>query len=202
MPTFLNHKLRSYLLAGLLVWLPLVATLLVIRFIVGIMDTTLSYLPHAYQPEQLIGFQIPGLGVLLTIVVLLTTGVLVTNFLGSRIVQFGESVVDRIPLVRNIYKAVKQVLQSLFSTGSQSFRQVLLVEYPRSGLWSVAFQTGNVATELNEKTGLDLLTVFIPTTPNPTSGFLIMVPKTDVILLDLSIDDALKLVISLGVVQP
>lgn len=194
--------LRRYLIAGLLVWVPIMVTLLVIRFIIGILDSTMNLLPEAYQPDTLLGVHIPGLGILISLIIVFITGIAVTNYFGHRIVGFGESILDRIPLVRSIYKAVKQVLTTIFSSGSKSFRKVLLVEYPRKGLWSIAFQTGTSNDEVKQKSGQDLITVFIPTTPNPTSGFLILVPLADAIELEMSVDEALKMVISLGVVQP
>ena len=162
----------------------------------------MQFLPEAYQPDTLLGMHIPGLGIVISLFIVVITGVGVTNYFGHRLVGFGESILDRIPLVRSIYKAVKQVLTTIFSSGSQSFRKVLLVEYPRKGLWSIAFQTGTSNEEVKQKSGQDLVTVFIPTTPNPTSGFLILVPLADAIELEMPVDVALKMVISLGVVQP
>ena len=194
---------RRYLLAGLVVWLPILATFGILRFIVDLLDQTLSLLPVAYQPEQLLGVSIPGFGVLLSLLLLLLTGILATNFLGQRLVVWSEAVLDKIPLVRSIYNASKQVIQAIFATNSQAFRKVLLVEYPRKGLWSIAFQTGVANTPLGMQIGTDeMLSIFIPTTPNPTSGFLMMVPKSDVIELKLTIDEALKYIISLGMMQP
>lgn len=194
--------LKRYLIAGLLVWLPLWATMLVIKFVFDLLDNTVALLPEAYQPVNLIGFNIPGLGIILTIAVLLGTGVIVTNFLGEKLVAWGEKVVHQIPLVGSIYQAVKQVLETIFSTNSQSFRKVLMIEYPRKGLWSIAFQTAQSAKLSSEFNDQEKMAVFVPTTPNPTSGFLILVNKSEVIELDISIDDALKMVISLGVMQP
>ncbi|EKD74737.1 MAG: transmembrane protein [uncultured bacterium] len=193
---------RRYLIAGLFVWLPLWVTLLVIRFVIDVLDSTLSLLPRAYRPDELFGMHIPGLGVILSLVVLLLTGVLVTNFIGNWLIQAWESFLARIPLVRTIYAGVKKILETLFSPSGQSFRKVLLVEYPRLGMWSIAFQTGNGAPVLNQAAGKEFITIFIPTTPNPTSGFLMLVPKDQVIELKMSVDAALKFVISLGVLQP
>lgn len=194
--------LRSYLLAGLVVWLPILVTLVVLRFLIDLLDSTLALLPHAYQPEQLFGMNIPGLGVLLSLALLLITGVVATNFLGQRVMRWSESILDRIPLVRSIYNATKQVIQAVFATNSQAFRKVLLIEYPRAGMWTIGFQTGSAQAEVAQKTGMDMLTVFIPTTPNPTSGFLVMVPKSEAIELSMSVEAALKCIISLGVMQP
>ena len=195
-------SLRSYLLAGLVVWLTILVTLVVLRFLIDLLDSTLALLPHAYQPEQLFGIHLPGLGVLMSLLLLLITGIVATNFLGQRVMRWSEAGLEKIPLVRSIYNASKQVIQAIFATNSQAFRKVLLIEYPRKGLWSIAFQTGTVSPEISEKTGIEMLTVFIPTTPNPTSGFLILVPKTDAIELSMSVESALKCVISLGVMQP
>lgn len=197
-----GKAIRSYLLAGLVVWLPILMTFVILRFIVDLLDKTMALLPHAYQPEQLIGIHLPGLGVLLSLMLLLITGIIATNFLGQRLVSWSEAVLDKIPLVRSIYNGAKQMIQAIFATNSHAFRKVLLIEYPRKGLWSVAFQTGIADSQISQYTGTEMLSVFIPTTPNPTSGFLIMVPKTDVIEMSMTIDEALKLVISLGVMQP
>ncbi len=194
--------LRSYLLAGLVVWLPILVTLAVLRFLIDLLDSTLALLPHAYQPEQLVGMNIPGLGVLLSLALLLITGIVATNFIGQRVMRWSESILDRIPLVRSIYNATKQVIQAVFASNSQAFRKVLLIEYPRAGMWSMGFQTGVAQAEITEKTGIEMVTVFIPTTPNPTSGFLIMVPKSEAIELSMTVEAALKSIISLGVMQP
>ncbi|KTD73257.1 transmembrane protein [Legionella tucsonensis] len=195
-------SLRSYLLTGLVVWLPILITIGVLRFIIELLDNTLALIPKAYQPEQLIGHYIPGLGVILSLIILLTTGIIATNYLGQRLVAWGESILSRIPLVRTIYKTVKQVINTVLSTNSEAFRKVVLIEYPRKGLWSIAFQTGSANAVINNKVKDDMISLFMPTTPNPTSGFLIMLPRSDVMELDMSIDEALKLIISLGVMPP
>ncbi len=194
--------IRRYLLAGLVVWLPVLATFGILSFIVELLDKTLSLIPKAYQPEQLFGFQIPGLGVLLSLLLLFVTGLLATNFLGQRFVIWSESVLERIPLVRSIYNASKQVIQAIFATNSQAFRKVLLVEYPRKGMWTIAFQTGVGNAMVDKELGAEMLSIFIPTTPNPTSGFLMMVPKSEVREVAMTIDEALKFIISLGMMQP
>lgn len=194
--------IRRYLLAGLVVWLPILATFGILSFIVDLLDKTISLLPKAYQPEQLVGFHMPGLGVVISLLLLLFTGLIATNFLGQRLVTWSELVLDKIPLVRSIYNASKQVIQAIFATNSQAFRKVLLVEYPRKGLWSIAFQTGIANSMISQKVGTEMLSIFIPTTPNPTSGFLMMVSKSDVIELPMTIDEALKFTISLGMMQP
>lgn len=197
-----SGSLKKYLLAGLVVWLPLLITIGVIRFIIDLLDKTMALIPEAYQPEHMLGFHIPGLGVILSLILLVSTGVFATNFFGQRLVIWGELILSRIPLVRSIYNAVKQVMNAVLSTNSEAFRKVLLIEYPRQGVWSVGFQTGSVNAEINDKVKDEMVSLFIPTTPNPTSGFLLMFPKKDTIELDMSIDEALKFIISLGVMQP
>ena len=193
---------KRYLVAGLLVWLPVWATAVVIRFIVELLDKSVALLPTAYQPITLVGFNLPGIGIILTFLLLLLSGMLVTNFLGEKLVHLGEKIVNHIPLVGSIYQAVKQVAETVFSNSSQSFRKVLLVEYPRKGLWSIAFLTSNTGDRLEGSIGNNKISIFIPTTPNPTSGFLMFVDESDVVELDISVDDALKMIISLGVMQP
>jgi len=195
-------KFRKYIVAGLLVWVPLGITILAIKLLVDLLDRSLVLLPPPIRPEQLLGFPIPGLGIILSAVIILTTGLVVTNFAGRKMVIWREEILDRIPLVRSIYSAVKQVTQTVFSSEKTSFRQVLLIEYPRKGAWTLAFQTGETIENFRKLTGEDLVTIFVPTTPNPTSGVVIMVPREDTIKLDLSVEDALKFIMSLGVVTP
>lgn len=194
--------MRKYLIAGLLVWMPLGVTFLVIRAIVGLLDSTLLLLPEGYHPDQLLGIHIPGIGVLLAIILVLVTGMIVANFLGKRIILFWEQLLAKIPLVRSLYAAIKQIMEAVLSTDAQSFRKVLLIEYPRKGLWSLAFMTSENLGEVQSKTAKTVISVFIPTTPNPTSGFIIMVPSDDVVELDMSVEDGLKMIISLGVAVP
>jgi uncharacterized membrane protein len=195
-------SLRRYLIAGLLIWVPLGVTLLVLMWLVDVMDTTLLLLPLQYQPETLLGMRIPGLGIVLTVAVLLVTGVVAANLFGRQLVAGWESLLQRIPLVRSIYMGVKQLMEMLFSPGGQSFRKVLLIEYPRAGLWTLAFQTGVTVGEAQYKTSQNVVNVYVPTTPNPTSGFFIMVPQCDVVELDMSVDDGLKMLISMGAIVP
>jgi uncharacterized membrane protein len=184
------------------VWVPLAVTFLLLRFAVNIMDKTLAVIPKPYQPDELLGFHIPGLGVILTLIVLLITGMLAANFVGRYVVGGWESLMDRIPVVSSIYSAAKKFVEIVFSDTSESFKKVLLIEYPRKGLYSIAFQTSSDLGEVQSRTGEDVVCCFIPTTPNPTSGLVLMVPRKDVIVLDMDIDEALKMVISLGVVVP
>ena len=194
--------MRKYLIAGLLVWKPLGITLLVVRAIVEFLDKSLLLLPDAFQPDRLLGFNIPGLGVVLAVVMVLVTGMIMANLLGRRLVVFWESQLARIPLVRTIYSAIKQIMEAVLATDAKSFRKVLLVEYPRKGVWSLAFMTSNDLGEVQDKTIANVISVFIPTTPNPTSGFVLMVPESDVIELDMSVEEGLKMIISMGVVVP
>ena len=195
--------LHRYFISGLLVWLPIWVTLLVINFLVDILSNSLLLLPPRYRPDALIGFHVPGVGVLITLLVIFLTGMVAANFLGSRLLAVWDNMMGRIPLVRSVYTGSKQIAQTLFAPGGQSFRKVLLVEYPRAGMWSVAFQTGDSTPFVSQALKCDeMVSLFIPTTPNPTSGFLMMVPRKDAIELDISVDQALKFVISLGVVPP
>tara|TARA_R110002096_G_scaffold116164_2_gene251720 strand:- start:18783 stop:19457 length:675 start_codon:yes stop_codon:yes gene_type:complete len=203
-------RFRRYLVAGLLVWIPLGATLLLINFAVRQMDKSIALLPQRYQPslllQQWLGtenpVEIPGFGVILIVIVVLLTGVLVANFVGRAFVGGWEKLLDRIPVVRAIYSAAKNFAEIVFSDTSTSFKNVLLIEYPRKGLYSLAFQTANELGEIEGRTGEDVVCCFVPTTPNPTSGFIIITPRKDVTVLDMEVDEALKMIISLGVVVP
>jgi len=165
-------------------------------------DKTLVLIPQQYQPETVLGFNIPGLGVILALIVLLVTGVLAANFVGRAFVGGWESLMERIPIVRAVYSAAKKFSEIVFSETNQSFKKVLLIEYPRKGLYSLAFQTATELGEVQGRTGEDVVCCFVPTTPNPTSGLILIVPKKDITVLDMDVDEALKMVISLGVVVP
>lgn len=182
--------------------MPLGVTFLVVRAIVGFLDKSLLLLPDAFQPDRLLGFHIPGLGVLLAVALVLITGMIMANLLGRRLVAFWESLLARIPLVRTLYSAVKQIMEAVLATDAKSFRKVLLVEYPRKGVWSLAFMTSDDLGEVQDKTIANVISVFIPTTPNPTSGFVLMVLESDVIELDMAVEEGLKMIISMGVVVP
>lgn len=192
--------IRRYFIAGLLVWLPIWVTYVVIKFLFDLMDGTLALLPEKYQPDQLIGIHIPGLGLVFTLIILFVTGILATNFIGHRLIALWEKLLSRIPLIRSIHSAVKQVLHTLVQPRGAAFRKVLLIEYPRRQIWSVGFQTSDSFN--SAPVHGDVVTVFIPTTPNPTSGFLTIVPKRDTIELDMTVEEALRMVISIGVVMP
>jgi len=195
-------RLRRYLVAGLLVWLPIVATGLILKFSINLIDRTLLLIPPKFRPENLIGFEVPGLGVILTVIILLFTGLIVANFLGRRIVNAWESLLSRIPLVSSVYGAIKQVTASLFSDASNSFREVVLVEYPRKGLWALAFVTGETPKKFKQAVGQELINIYVPTTPNPTSGVYIMTPRDAVKRLDIPVEVGLKMILSAGVVNP
>lgn len=194
--------LRRYLIAGLLVWLPIIATVLVVRFILDLMDQTLLLLPRSVRPEVLLGVHIPGFGAVLAVLLLLATGLLVTNIIGRSLVRVWEDVLNRIPFVRAVYGGVKSFSTTILSNSGNSFKKVLLIEYPRAGLWSIGFQTA-ADVRLSSAQGAEpQVCVFIPTTPNPTSGFIVLVPRSQTIELELSVDAAMKMIVTLGVVMP
>ena len=199
-------NLRRYIIAGLLVWLPLAVTYQLLKFVISQMDrwldNFLDWLPPTYHPDELLGVALPGIGVVFTFLLLVITGMLAANFVGRAFVNGWESLLDRIPVVRAVYSAVKKFAEMVFSDKSESFKNVLLIQYPRKGLYSLAFQTSSELGEVQGRTGDEVVCTFVPTTPNPTSGFIIIVPKKDVIVLDMDVDEALKMIISLGVVIP
>lgn len=194
--------LQRHFLAGLLVWLPILATVWVVHFIVNLLDQVLLLLPASFAPRAWLGIDIPGFGVIISLLIVLGTGILVANFFGRKIFAFWEHVVQRVPIVRSVYGSVKQVTQSFLEPGGNSFKKVVLVEYPRRDMWSIAFQTAENFSVGRTQLPAAHVMVFIPTTPNPTSGFLLIVPANEVKEMNLSVEDALKMVISLGVVQP
>lgn len=194
--------MKKYLITGLLIWVPLVITVWVLSFLVGTLDQTLLLLPEDWQPRTWLGFNIPGLGALLTLAVVLLTGMLGANILGQRLVRLWEALLNRIPVVKSLYSSVKQVSDTLFSSSGQAFRKALLVQYPRQGSWTIAFLTGQPGGDVANHLQGDYVSVYVPTTPNPTSGFFLMMPKADVIELDMNVDEALKYIISMGVVPP
>jgi uncharacterized membrane protein len=198
----LMRALRRILVAGLLVWLPVLATVLVLRFILDLTDRTLLLLPMSMRPEALLGMRLPGFGAVFAFVVLLLTGLLVTNIIGRTFLGFWEDLLNRIPFVRALYGGVKSFSETLLSNSGNSFKKVLLIEYPRQGIWSIGFQTAAGIPEITERTGEQQVCVFIPTTPNPTSGFIMLVPLSQVIELDMTVDAALKMIVTLGVVAP
>ncbi|HTN64888.1 MAG TPA: DUF502 domain-containing protein [Burkholderiaceae bacterium] len=194
--------MRKYFITGLLVLVPLAITLWVLNLIIGTMDQSLLLLPERWRPEALFGFRIPGLGTILTLLVIFLTGLAARNFVGNRVVLMWESMLTRIPVVNSIYSSVKQVSDTLFSSSGNAFRKALLVQYPRQGSWTIAFLTGTPGGDVRNHLDGDYISIYVPTTPNPTSGFFLMVPRSDVIELDMSVDAALKYIISMGVVAP
>ena len=196
------HRLRRYLVTGLVLWVPLGITIWVLALIVATLDQTLLLIPQRYRPEAVLGFTIPGLGVVLTFVILLVTGVLTRNFVGQRLVKGWDGILRRIPFVKSIYSGVKQVSDTLFSDTGQAFRKALLIEFPGPGSYTIAFMTGTPSGEIVERLPGDLVSVYVPTTPNPTSGYFLLLPKQKTQELDMSVDEALKYIVSMGVVGP
>ena len=194
--------MRRYLIAGMLVWVPLGITLWVLHFLFTTLDQTLVLLPDRVRPEALFGFRIPGLGVILFFVLLLGTGAIAANFFGARLIQMWEALLGRIPFVKSIYSSVKQVSDTLLSDSSNAFRKALLVEFPYPGCWTIAFQTGFPAVAVSSLLASEHISVYVPTTPNPTGGYFIMLPVSRVHELDMTVDEALKYIISMGVVAP
>jgi uncharacterized membrane protein len=194
--------LRKWFVAGLLAIVPIAVTLAVLRWIVGTLDSTLQILPAAWQPDRLIGYHIPGFGVLLTLAILLVVGAIVSNFLGRKLVEIGDRLVTRIPVVRSIYSSVKQVSDTLFSPGGNAFRTAVLVQWPRPDVWTIGFVTGAPGGDVANYLVGEYVSVYVPTTPNPTGGYFVMLRKGDCIELKMSVDEALKYVISMGVVAP
>ncbi len=194
--------MKKYFITGLLIWVPLVITAWVLSLIVRTMDQSLLLLPHAIHPEAVLGFYIPGIGALLTLLVIFLTGLVTANIVGQRLVRFWEAVLSRIPVVKSIYYSVKQVSDTLFSGSGEAFRKVLLVRYPHPEAWAVAFQTGTPTREVGQHADSELVSVFIPTAPSPVNGFFFFVRRRDTVELDMSVDDALKYIVSMGVVAP
>lgn len=195
-------RIRKYLIAGVLVWMPILATLFVVRFLVGLMDVTLTVLPAGWRPEALLGFPLPGLGAVLAFVVLMITGFLGTNLIGRQVVGGWEGLMRRIPFVRTVYGGVKTFAETLFSDTGKSFKKVVAIEYPRREIWSVGFLVTESPGEIAEHARRELVGVFVPTTPNPTSGFIVFVPREDVVEMDMTVDQAMKMILTLGVVAP
>jgi uncharacterized membrane protein len=194
--------LRTWLLAGLLVLVPLMITVAVLNWVVSTLDETLRILPAQWQPEVLLGFYIPGLGVLFALIILLLIGAATSNFIGKKLVNWWDGLLNRIPVVRSVYAAVKQVSDTLFSNKGNAFRKALLIQWPREGLWTVAFLTGKPGSTVNNQLGDGYISVYVPTTPNPTSGYMMLVREIDCKPLDMSVDEALTYVISMGVIVP
>lgn len=197
-----GQLIKRYFVTGLLIWVPLAITAWVLSLIAGIADQSLRLLPESMHPHNLLGFDVPGTGVVLTLLIILVTGLLAANFIGQRLVSWWEKLLARIPVVNSIYNSVKQVSDTLFSSSGNAFRQALLVQYPRTGSWTIAFLTGTPGGDVVNHLKEEHVSVYVPTTPNPTSGFFLMLPKSEVIELDMDVDEALKYIISMGVVAP
>jgi len=193
---------KKYFITGLLIWIPLIITAWVLNFTVSTMDQSLLLLPESWRPASWVGMNVPGFGVLLTLLVILGTGVLAANILGQRLVNFGESLLARIPVVKSIYTSVKQVSDTLLSSQGQAFRQAVLVRFPHADTWTVGFLTGAPGEEIVRHIQGEHISVYVPTTPNPTSGYMLIVPRAQAIDLDMSVEQALKYVISMSVVGP
>ncbi len=194
--------MRKYFITGLLIWVPLAITLWVLNLIIGTMDQSLLLLPESWRPAKFIGFNILGLGTILTLVIVFVTGLAAHNFIGHQIVLWWEALLSRIPVVKSIYSSVKQVSDTLFSSSGNAFRKAVLVQYPRQGSWTIAFLTGVPGGEVAHHLNDAFVSIYVPTTPNPTSGFFLMMPRSDVIELEMSVDEALKYIVSMGVVAP
>ena len=194
--------MRKYFITGLLILVPLAITLWVLHAVISTMDQSLLLLPPEWRPENLVGFQFLGLGTILTLMIIFVTGLLAQNFIGNYVVKLWEALLNRIPIVNSIYSSVKQVSDTLFSSSGNAFRKAVLIEYPRQGSWSIGFLTGVPGGDVVNHLKGEFVSVYIPTTPNPTSGFFLMVPKKDAIELDMSVDAALKYIVSMGVVAP
>jgi uncharacterized membrane protein len=194
--------MKKYFITGLLVLVPLFITVWVISGLVGMMDQSLFLLPETWRPKAQLGLEIPGMGAILTLLIIFVTGVIATNFFGKRMILIWEALLARVPVVKSIYASVKQVSDTLFSDSGNAFRQAVLVQFPRPGAWTIAFVTGKPGGDVANHLSGDYLSVYVPTTPNPTGGYFLMLPRADVVELDMSVDEALKYIISMGVVAP
>ena len=194
--------MKKYFITGLLIWIPLVITIWVLKLVVDVLDQSLLLLPVGWQTENWLGIHIPGLGTLLTLLIIFVTGVFATNFFGAQLVELWHEILHRIPVVNSIYSSVKQISDTLFSSSGQAFRKALLVQWPREGMWTIAFLTGIPGGGVARYLPDDCLAVYVPTTPNPTGGYFVIVQRKDVVELDMTVDQALKYIISMGVVPP
>jgi len=197
-----KNPIRRYFITGLLVWVPIVITVWVLSVLVGTMDQTLLLMPPALRTENWLGVYVPGMGALLTLLVIFLTGLFAANIIGQRLVRYWERAMARIPVVNSIYNGVKQVSDTLFSPTGQAFRKVLLVQWPSPGTWTIAFQTGKPGGDVANHLQGDYVSIYVPTTPNPTGGYFVMMARSSVVELDMSVDEALKYVISMGVISP
>lgn len=194
--------MRKYFITGLLILVPLAITAWVLNLVISTMDQSLLFVPERWQPHTLVGFDIPGLGTLLTILIVFLTGLLTNNLVGNYVVKLWEKLLTRIPVVSSLYSSVKQVSDTLFSSSGNAFRKAVLIPYPHQNSWTIAFLTGTPGGDVKNHLVGDFVSVYVPTTPNPTSGFFLMMAKKDVVELDMSVDAALKYIVSMGVVAP
>ncbi|MEO6117526.1 MAG: DUF502 domain-containing protein [Methylotenera sp.] len=194
--------MKKYFITGLLVLVPLFITLWVLSSLIGMMDQSLFLLPESWRPKAQLGLEIPGIGALLTLLIIFVTGLIATNFFGMQLILLWEALLARVPVVKSIYASVKQVSDTLFSDSGNAFRQAVLVEFPRKGAWTIAFVTGTPGGDVANHLHGDYVSVYVPTTPNPTGGYFLMLPRSEVIALEMSVDEALKYIISMGVVAP
>jgi len=195
-----KNKLKKIFITGLAIIIPIGLTLYILIFLIDMMDNLVKIIPFRYQPETLLGFRIPGLGVIVTVVLIFVCGLVAKSYLGYKIVSSGESLVDKIPFVRSIYQSIKQVSDSMFADRRSGFKKVVLVEFPRKGIYTVGFVTGKPGPEIQSKVGQTCISVFLPTTPNPTSGYLVIVPEDDLLQVDMTVEEALTYIISVGIV--
>lgn len=193
---------RANLLAGLIVLLPVTATIYAVILFTEIVDRSLLLLPAAYRPSNFLPFDIPGLGLIVVLIVLYLAGLFVRNFLGRKLINLGERVMSYIPFVDPFYRAVKQLIETIIGTSNRDFKRVVLVEYPRKGIYALAYVTGTASGEIQERTDKKVINLFLPTTPNPTSGFYLMVPESEVIALDMKVEESFKVLISGGIINP
>lgn len=198
----MKKKLKQIFLTGLAVIIPIGLTLYILFFLIDIMDGLLKIMPARYHPDTLMGIHIPGLGIIVTVVLIFVCGLVTTSFIGNKIVRSGEDLVDRIPFVRNIYQATKRLSDSMFTDRRSSFKRVVLAEFPRKGMYTIGFVIGEPNSEIREKAGQNCVSVFLPTTPNPTSGYLIFIPEDEVVPINMSVEEALTFIISVGIVSP
>jgi uncharacterized membrane protein len=194
--------MKKYLITGLLIWIPLVITIWVLKLVVDVLDQSLLLLPAALHTENWLGVHIPGLGAILTVFIVFLTGVFATNFFGAQLVELWHEILHRIPVVNSIYSSVKQISDTLFSSSGQAFRKALLVQWPQEGMWTIAFLTGTPGGGVANHLPPDSVAVYVPTTPNPTGGYFVIIARKNVIELEMSVDQALKYIISMGVVPP
>jgi uncharacterized membrane protein len=194
--------LKTYLLTGLVVVVPITITIYIIQALIGVMDNFLTFLPSTYHPDTLLGFHVPGLGLVLVFILVFLVGLLTHNYFGNKVVRLWDLLVGRIPVVRNIYQAIKQLTEAVFSNTGSHFKKVVMLEFPRPGLYSIGFLAGPAKGELESRAGQQVMSIFIPCTPNPTTGYYVLVPEKDLIVLEMSVEEAFKLIISGGLVSP